>query len=64
MALEVMQKLPDYLAQWITQQPPEQLERKIIWIRDKVIPWILSDSATISQFNTEDVTVTEYSSEE
>lgn len=46
----LLQKLPEFLSQWIREQDPTALRNKVIWIREVVIPWLLSDETT-SQSN-------------
>lgn len=50
----LIQKLPGYLAEWISQQDEEVIRKKIVWIKEDVLPWILSESTPMIDVSSEE----------
>jgi hypothetical protein len=50
----LIQKLPGYLAEWISQQDEEVIRKKIVWIKEDVLPWILSESTPTIDVSSEE----------
>lgn len=61
---QLIPKLPGYLELWINQLDEEEIEKKLVWIMEVVLPWMLSKSPTILISESEEKTPTVVSLEE